>query len=110
MKSKCTYEDSFFTKPLPFHLSFSVLFAQAKEDVCVCVGGDLKSQVYQERVLDCVCVCLKGGVVPNGEERVEGKTEEMGPSWVWCCYCVTMATARARADTAFRVLHVERKM
>lgn len=22
----------------------------------------------------CVCVCLSGGVVPNGEERVEGKT------------------------------------
>ena len=44
-------------------------------------------------------------------ERVEGGVEGMRPpSGVWRGYCVTMATAGARAVRAFRVLHVERKM
>lgn len=34
----------------------------------------------------------------------------MGPSWVCCSNCVTVATARASAVAAFRVLHVGRKM
>lgn len=44
-------------------------------------------------------------------KRVEGDADWMRPhSGVWGCYCVTMATAGARAVRAFRVLHVERKM
>lgn len=34
----------------------------------------------------------------------------MRPSWVCCSNCVTVATARASAVAAFRVLHVGRKM
>ena len=41
-------------------------------------------------------------------KRVEGDADWMRPhSGVWGCYCVTMATAGARAVRAFRVLHVD---